>query len=204
MSARGGGFWAGVAVGALLGGGGVFAALERPWRRGEVAVVAAVDAGPVAAGQRDGDRKARRRRRRASGGRGDGEPVDSPMIELTAADRRPVWRGDTVELPPRDVDLGAAGDERTLDQAEIDAGIATQSDRIVECITAARGDAELVATVELELLVDGGGRVTRSRVQAPLYLVNNGLAPCVRGAARAMRFAATGAPTIVRVPVDVR
>ena len=47
-------------------------------------------------------------------------------------------------------------------------------------------------------------QLTRSRVRAPQYLLDRGLLACSQRAIQGMRFAATGAPTIVTVPFQVR
>ena len=179
------GFWFGLLVGAAVGAGGVYLGLERPWQGGETAAISSGDAGPEAVAKKRKKRKRRNKRRKRSGG---GEILGDPIVELTAADRKLVWRGPRI----------------ALDQGEIDAGIATRSDAIVDCIAEARGYAELSATITLEALVEGTGRVSRSRVRAHQYLMDNGLAKCIQREAKAMRFAATGAQTVVSVPFNLR
>ena len=196
------GFWFGLLVGAAVGAGGVYLGLERPWQGGETAAISSGDAGPEAVAKKRKKRKRRNKRRKRSGG---GEILGDPIVELTAADRKLVWRGPRIALDDREMDFGAGGDGgRALDQGEIDAGIATRSDAIVDCIAEARGYAELSATITLEALVEGTGRVSRSRVRAHQYLMDNGLAKCIQREAKAMRFAATGAQTVVSVPFNLR
>jgi hypothetical protein len=51
--------------------------------------------------------------------------------------------------------------------------------------------------------VDAAGRVTRTHVEAPAYLVHHGLYDCARRSLTALRFPATGRETVVTVPFDV-
>lgn len=196
------GFWLGLFLGGALGAGGVYVALEQPWQAGETAAISAADAGPEPVADQRKKRKKRNKRKRRAGG---GEMLGDPIVELTAADRKLVWRGKKVELDAKEIDFAAAGDgARALDQSEINAGIASRSDQIIACITEARGNAELAATITLEALVEGNGRVSRSRVRAPKYLVDNGVHRCIQSEAKAMRFPSTGAQTVVSVPFNLR
>ena len=63
--------------------------------------------------------------------------------------------------------------------------------------------AELHASITMKLEVDGTGRVAKVRVEAPHWLLAHGLYPCMKGAARRMCFAATGAPTVVTEPFSL-
>lgn len=197
-------FWLGIAVGALLGGGGVYLGIERPWEGGEASAAVAADAGvePVARAG-DGNKRRKKRRKRSGGGNGS-EVLGDPIVELSAADRQLVWNGPGVALSPRDVDMGSADEGRSLDQGEIDQAVAASADAIVDCIKDARGNAELAATITMKALVEGTGRVSKVRVRAPRYLIENGVASCIRSEANAMRFAATGAQTVVSVPFNLR
>ena len=47
------------------------------------------------------------------------------------------------------------------------------------------------------------GRVTQTRIEAPRYLVDQGLAGCVRPVLRELRFPAAGKDTVVKVPFDI-
>jgi hypothetical protein len=195
-------FWIGLFVGAALGAGGVYLGLAKPWAGGEEATATvSADAGPELATKGKKRRKRRKRRKKA----GSDGVLGDPIVELSAADRKLVWSGQRVALEPRDVDF-ASGDDggRPLDQGEINAGISSRSDAVIDCIKEARGNAELSATITLRALVEGTGRVSRSRVRAPKYLVDNGVASCIRREAKSMRFAATGAQTVVSVPFDLR
>lgn len=186
-------FLLGLVVGALVGGGGVYAALEKPWASATAeSTDVAPDAGPAVATR---GKKKKRARKRAPAG-------DQPVV-LTAADRKLSWKGDKVALPAREVDLAAGGDGRPLSGEEINRVIKDRSRTIVSCITSAAGAARFESPVTLKLLVDGGGRVTRVRVRAAAYLFAHGLHGCVRKAARGLTFPATGAHTVVTAPFDL-
>lgn len=159
------------------------------------------------------DRKRSGRRRKRSGdaagviaGDGDGAvsmEVSGDMPELGAADRKLIWKGDAVALPARSVDFGGVGESRSLGPQEINQAIKSQSSAVLSCITVARGNAPLDAQITVKMLVDGGGAVTAVRMRAPAYLFEHGFYTCARKAATAMRFPATGAPTVVEAPYDL-
>ena len=128
--------------------------------------------------------------------------IVKPLPALTAADRALEWRGEDVALPPARLDM-SAGDARKLEDGEINATIATQADGVRTCVIQGATGTDLTATITVKLLVGGEGRVTRSRVQAPRYLFEKGLLPCVQRALGRMKFPATGAPTLVTLPVNL-
>lgn len=197
-------FWVGLLVGALLGGGGVYLGLTQPWTGSGETAEAAADAGPEVVASK-GKKRGKKKRRKKRRGRGNGnEILGDPIVVLSAADRKLVWRGPKVALAARDMDFGSDDEGRSLTQSEIDSGISSRSSAIIECIKDARGNAELASTIILKALVGGNGRVSRARVKAPRYLIENGLARCMQREAKSMSFAATGAQTVVSVPFDLR
>jgi hypothetical protein len=113
------------------------------------------------------------------------------------------WRGPTISLPARDIDLGAADSSRPLDDREIDDVIERSSDAVLDCVREALAGASLEGEVRLNMLVTGDGKVTQVRVGAPRWLIEHGLAACASAAARRMRFPATGAATIVDAPYHI-
>jgi hypothetical protein len=203
-------FWHGLILGAMIGGAGVYAGLERPWD-GWLAkdVAVASDAGvETAAREEPGSKRKRRRGRRSvpeAGTAVDGELGDvvEEIPTLTEADRALVWKGDVVSLPPRQIDMTSDSEARVLDSGEINTVIRAQSEPMVACITEARGNAELDARITVEMLVTGQGQVTKTRVRAPAYLFAHGFHACARRAAQGLRFPATGAPTVVTAPYDL-
>jgi hypothetical protein len=168
------------------------------------------DAGVVAiatdAGAGPGKKKPRRHRVGGGGGGGgttvaldDGDD-STPAPVLTDADRRLVWQGDDVSLGPRKIDMSSGEDARALDSGEINAGLAPGASAFERCIASSVAGAELSASITLQMQVDGKGQVAKVRVQAPQWLFAHGLHGCLRGAAKRLSFAATGAPTVVTEP----
>lgn len=182
-------------VGLLVGGGGTYLALEKPWVSQEEAVEAPPDAGPDEPSK--GKKKKKRRKRRAKAPTGDEIPV------LTDADRKLISKGDRVELPTKSVDMAGEGGGRALSGGEINDTIRSRSKPMIRCINDATGNAPLKAQVTLKLLVGPDGRVQKSRVRAPAYLFDHGFYDCARGAARELVFPATGAHTVVTAPFDI-
>lgn len=193
-------FVTGLLTGALLGGGGAYVALEKPWARGESEGAAiGFDAGPADTTGKDDKPKRRRKGKRKNA---ELQEIDE-TIELSAADRKVVWKGPEVSLPTKSMDFGAEGEGRSLDQNEINAGVARGQDSMMSCIAEARGAAPLTATITFKMLVDGGGRVTKYRVQAPTYLFKNGLYECAGRAVRSTDFPGTGGFTVVTIPFEL-
>lgn len=196
----------------MIGAGGMYLALRPPWGGGATATP--IDAGVVSVAPSDGGvptTKKKKRRPRppgtvaAPGAPGEEEYYEEtePLPVLTDADRRLEWRGDDVTLPARKVDMGGAGESRPLDDNEINNTINSQAGDVRTCIVQAATNSGLRATITVKLVVDGNGRVTRSKLQAPHYLFEKGLLNCVQRAVKGMKFPATGAPTLVELPVTL-
>lgn len=189
-------FLPGMLVGLVLGGGGVYLGLERPWAGGEAATEAEeADAGAPAVTKKPAKRKRKKGKRRAV--------ADDGEVVLTEAQTKLTWKGDAVALPERAVDMGSAGEGRALSGSEINDVIKRRSGAVIDCISEAAGNAPLKSAVTLKLLVDGGGAVTKIRVRAPAYLFEHGFYPCARAAASRMTFPATGGFTVVTAPFDI-
>jgi hypothetical protein len=195
----------------------MYLVLRPPWAsravtqpsEGPPVVVVATDAGvprpkkkrrthaPTAAGQPGASGQAG-----PGGNEGDVEEPAPPP--LTAADRALEWRGDEVALPPRNIDLTAgAAEARSLDDSEINQTINSQAGGVRDCVVQGATGTDLSATIVVKLLVDGRGRVTRSRIQAPHYLFEHGLLGCTQRALGRMHFPAAGAFTVVTLPVNL-
>ena len=180
----------------------MYLGLRPPWRTSATPTAAPVaDATPVDAGVA-GPVKTKRGKRtgRTTSAAGAVEREVDDDVTLTAADKKVEWRGDAVALPTRTIDMGGGDDGRPLDDDEISAGVASGSGAVAECIKDAAGAAPLDGEVTLQVLVGADGRVAKARVRAAAYLHVHGLTGCARKAAREMRFAATGAPTVVTAP----
>jgi hypothetical protein len=197
----------GLVIGLIVGAGAMYLVLRWPW--GGRSALAPSDAGMGAIVLVDagapGKPKPKRRPGRggtvaAPGGPGDTDETEPVTVQLTEADRRLEWRGDAVALPTKKVDMSSGGDARPLDNAEIQSTFASHGDGVQGCVVQGATGTDLRATITLELLVDGTGRVTKSRIQAPRYLHERGLLTCAQRALGRMKFPATGAPTVVTQP----
>ncbi len=183
-------------VGLVVGGGGVWVALEKPWASSKQAKPS-VDAGvPVAKNTKN------KRKRRWRGKRKTRYKISGKPIVLTAAQQAMVWRG-SVRKPAQSADFSSEGGGRTLSGSEINRVIGGQSGGFVGCMQKARGNASLSATITLKMLVNGQGRPTQVALHAPRYLFDKGFAGCARAAARGMKFAATGRYTVVTAPYTI-
>lgn len=191
----------------------MYLALRPPWGGGgatpppaEPAVVATAPAGSGSAKPA----KKRGTKKRPTGATTAAGPSDETFEEtepdlppLTDADRRLEWRGDDVTLPATRIDMGAGGDARPLEDAEINATINAQSGGVRDCVVTGATGTDLRATITVKLVVDGSGKVTKSKLHAPRYLFGKGLLECTQKSLRTMKFPATGAPTLVTLPVSL-
>jgi hypothetical protein len=135
---------------------------------------------------------------------GGGEETEPPhLVELSAADRALEWRGDDTSPPKRSIDMSGGGESRPLDDNEIRSVIARESGGVQNCVVQAAGNTDLAGTITVKMVVEGNGKVSRSRVQAPRYLHNQGLLSCVKRQLAGWHFPATGAPTLVTLPVHL-
>lgn len=130
------------------------------------------------------------------------EPVDESIV-LTAADLRMSSEGDALRAEATNLDLGAEGGPRDLSQDEIDGAIGRHGSAIIGCITRARGAAPVTGRVTAGMVVGADGRVVKSRIEAPAYLLAHGLASCARRELEAVKFPAAGKQTVVTVPFDI-
>jgi hypothetical protein len=183
----------------------MYLVLRPPWGGGG-SEPASSDAGTVATAPADAGVKPKKKRPRRPGPRTPGEPVeteDTEPVELGAGDRALEWRGDAVALPAQSIDMAGGGEARPLEDGEINATVGSQTGGVRECVVAGATGTDLRATITIKLVVDGNGRVTKSRLQAPRYLFEKGLLGCAQRSLSRMRFPATGAPTLVTFPVNL-
>jgi hypothetical protein len=137
-----------------------------------------------------------------AGGSDEPEEVEGPAtITLTGADRALEARGDDVTLPRQTIDM-AGGNARPLDDGEINAGVGGASG-VRSCVVTGATNTDLRATITIQMVVDANGHVTKSRIEAPHYLLEHGLLACIQRALRGLHFPATGAPTLVTFPVNL-
>ena len=211
----------GLVIGAVVGAGGMYVALRPPWTSHDtpppiapVVAAASVDAGVPAKPKRKhggGHRAvAHVPGQTTSGdevGWGDtddsaqGAPV-AQLVPLTAADRVLEWRGDDTSRPPQKIDMANGTEARSLDDGEISSVITSQSAAAQQCVMTGATNTDLKGTITIKLVVDGNGRVIKSKVQAFHYMFEHGLLPCMQRAVGAMKFPATGQSTLVTMPVN--
>jgi hypothetical protein len=111
------------------------------------------------------------------------------------------WRGDDVSPPPRKIDM--TSDARPLEDGEIQSTISSQSGAAQACVVQAATNAPLTGTITVKMVIDEKGHVARSKLQAPHYLFEHGLLPCMKGALGRMKFPGTGMPTLVTMPINL-
>jgi len=203
----------GIVIGLIGGAGGMYLALRPPW--GGAAPTPSAE--PVAVSTVPGDAgagsakptKKRPTKKRPTGGTtvatGDEEfeETEPELPPLSDADRRLEWRGDDVTLPASRIDMGAGGEARPLEDNEINTTINAQSGGVRDCVVTGATGTDLRATITVKLIVDGSGKVSKSKLHAPRYLFEKGLLNCTQKALRAVKFPATGAPTLVTLPVGL-
>jgi hypothetical protein len=200
----------GLVIGLAIGAGAMYLVLRPPWehraqtvRSEGTPVVIVSDAGVAKP-------KPKQRRSRPAGSagaaqadHGDPEPEEIAPLRLVAADRALEWRGDDVALPAQNIDMAGGREARGLDDGEINATINSQAGAVKDCVVQGATNTDLRAEITIKLLVDGTGRISRSRVHAPHYLLEHGLLGCAQRALGRMRFPATGRATIVTLPVNL-
>jgi hypothetical protein len=201
----------GIVIGLIGGAGGMYLVLRPPWggeptpRTQETPVVSTASGDGSGSAKSTAKKRPTKKRPTAgttiAGSPDEYEETEPELPPLTDSDRRLEWRGDDVTLPASRIDMGAAGEARALDDAEINNTINAQSGGVRDCVVTGATGTDLRATITIKLVVDGAGKVTKSKVHAPRYLFEKGLLDCARKSLRSMKFPATGAPTLVTLPV---
>jgi hypothetical protein len=130
------------------------------------------------------------------------EETEPQLIQLSAADRVLEWRGDDTSRPTQKIDMGNSAEARSLDDGEIRSTIEGQSGPAQSCVVTAAQNTNLSGTITIKLVVDGNGHVIKSKVQAFHYMFEHGLLACMQRAVGHMKFPATGASTLVTMPVN--
>lgn len=186
----------------------MYLALQRPWERRVPTTPS--EGPPVVVVNRDVNKPAPKKKRRPSTApRTPNAPDDDaddpgpPPVVLTAADRALEWRGEDTPTPSQSIDMANGNEARRLEDAEITSTFASQGAPVKACVVQSATNTDLRATITLKLIVDGSGKVTRSRVQAPHYLFERGLEACVQRALGRLKFPSTGAPTLVTMPINL-
>jgi hypothetical protein len=134
------------------------------------------------------------------------EPSPQDEIpEITAADLRPEADGDVLRPRTLSIDAESTGPEpRDLSQSEVDGTFATVKPQIVKCIIDARGLAPVAGKITVGVVIGPEGKVFKSRVEGPAYLMDQGLYSCVKPVLAAMRFPAPGKDIVASVPFTIK
>jgi hypothetical protein len=172
----------------------MYLALRQPWAGHGTPAMS--DAGVVAVASGDaGVKKPGKKRvhRRPTGGAGGGggnivaggeegwgggdtiEEAPPQLIPLTPSDRALEWRGDDTSPPKQTIDMNSGKESRPLDDNEIRSVIESQSGGVQTCVVEGATNTNLSGTITVRMIVDGSGRVTRSKLQAPRYMHEHGL-----------------------------
>jgi len=197
----------------------MYLALRPPWA-GHSAAAAPADAAVVASAPSDaGVKKPKPRRHHPGGGNPNGggaaqtgddtgwggsdtiTDVGPQLVQLSAGDRALEWRGDDTSPPAQKIDMNS--DARSLSQEEIQGVISSQSGGVGNCVVQAATNTDLKGTITVRMIVDGSGRVTKSKLQAPKYLLDHGVLACSQRALGKMHFPSTGAATLVTMPIEL-
>ncbi len=136
------------------------------------------------------------------GGSDTVEETEVPLIQLSAADRAMEWRGDDTTRPTQKIDMAGGAEARSLSDDEIRSTIASQSGPVQSCVVAGATNTNLSGEVMVKMIVDGSGHVIKSKVSAFHYMFQHGLLACIQGALGHVKFPATGAATLVTLPVN--
>lgn len=147
-----------------------------------------------------------RRPRRPRGPRSLGVPAPTQAgdpVAVTAEDLRTTSAGDALRAAPTTVDMSSGEEPRDFTQDEIDGAFGRGADELIRCITEARGGAAISGRVVAGVVVGADGRVLKTRVEAPAYLLHHGLYGCARGALQGLRFPAAGKESVVTVPFNL-
>lgn len=186
----------------------MYLVLQRPWERRVPTTPS--DGPPVVIVNRDVNKPVPKKKRRpstasprAADATDDAEDPGPPQVVLSAADRALEWRGEATPTPAQSLDMASGGEARRLEDAEITSTFASQGAPVKACVIQGATNTDLRATITLKLIVDGNGKVTRSRMEAPRYLFERGLEACVQRALGRLKFPSTGAPTLVTMPINL-
>lgn len=188
----------------------MYLALRPPWdTRAVPPPQIAMDVSAVDAGA--GKPKPKRKRPRGAAvagerGWGDSGAVQDTapqQVRLSAADRAVEWRGDDTSRPPQKIDMSDGTAARSLDDGEIRSTFDAQSGPVQSCVVAGATNTDLSGTITLKLVIDGTGRVSKTKVAAFHYMFEHGLLACIRRAVAQLQFPATGASTLVTLPIEL-
>jgi hypothetical protein len=130
------------------------------------------------------------------------EETEPQLVKLSGADRALEWRGEDTTKPAQKIDMAGGGESRSLDDGEIQSVISSQSGPTQSCVMQAATNTDLSGTINVRMIVDPHGNVTKSKVQAPHYMFEHGVLGCIQGALRRLKFPAVGGYTLVTMPIN--
>ena len=130
------------------------------------------------------------------------EETEPQLVKLSAADRALEWRGDDTTKTASQIDMSNNAESRALDDGEIQNTISSQSGPTQSCVMQAATNTDLRGTITVRMIVDPSGHPSRVKVQAPHYMFEHGLLPCVQGAVRKMKFPSVSQSTLVTMPIN--
>lgn len=209
----------GLVIGLIVGAGGMYLVLRTPWAAHGTPPAASEQVAQATSDAGVGSKTKKKKRGRRPGGHrtgnqpggddedwansGGGEETEpQKLVQLSASDRQLEWRGDDTSPPKQSLDMNSTTESRTLENGEISSVFSSQSGPTQDCVMQAAANTDLSGTITVKMVVEGTGKVSRSRVHAPRYLHNQGVLSCIQRALRNMKFPATGAPTLVTLPVN--
>ena len=153
----------------------------------------------------------RRGRATAASAAGSGAPVpaqaapDVPERKLTAAELRPMGKGDDLSKPDvLRLDMGSGAAEE-LTQEEIDDRFRARQDAILDCIDKARPDPNtfVPGRVNIQFRIQRTGQIRGVRVEAPAILQEGGLYGCVKDVVLGLRYPPSGGSQVVTYPFEL-
>jgi hypothetical protein len=136
-------------------------------------------------------------------------PEAAPPLEeipqITAAELKPEADGDVLRPRTLTIEAESAGPEpRDLSQSEVDGAFASVKPQIVRCILDARGLAPVAGKITVGVVIGPEGKVFKSRVEGPAYLMDQGLYSCVKAVLSTLRFPAPGKDIVASVPFNIK
>jgi len=130
------------------------------------------------------------------------EETEPQLVKLTPADRALEWRGDDTTKKASNIDMSNNAESRALEQGEIENTISSQSGPTQSCVMQAATNTDLRGTITVRMIVEPSGSPSKVKVQAPHYMFEHGVLPCIQSAVRKMKFPAVGQSTLVTMPIN--
>jgi len=126
-----------------------------------------------------------------------------PDKKLAPGDDKSTTIGDALGRPEH-IDL-SKGDDRELDQNEIDRIQGGAEPALSRCITDAVADWPLESgKIELGYRIEQDGSVKKVLLTAPALLIKNGLYPCMKGKVTSLKFPRSGGASVVTFPFQLQ